>query len=423
MIFFPVAFSLFVALRLSQAQRDDVRPTLSVLIIRLTVLLSFLFAFLSIGIRSSGLSSVWFLLLAVMSVIFWWKNRRLERSAMLLTVMSANDDQQRLSIARSFFENNVGFVRRRARALYRSLSTGCAWPLALEHSNISCSVNQSIASRLQWRYGQLPSAATDEWGAELNHADLQSPLYVEQEIERSLGRLMIFSWIVLSLPVLAGILFFVIPTLDVMLEEFAVQTPFALEFIVRLSDSVPTIGWTGLLGLGPLTFLALIGGGLAMWIFPSLTRLPVIRWMFSDYYHNVGFAALAKTASFEPDLIRACDATADVVPVAFIAERYRTAAAKMSGGMQPATALIACGLLNRREASAIGAELESHRISWGLQQLANYRVERMLRRISVTMQVLIVVVTILLAMIVGTIAFSLLQVLSELILKLSEITW
>ncbi len=409
-VLFPIAFSMFVALRLNLAQHEDQRRTTSVLLVRLTIATLFLFAFLAIGLRPSFLSGVWLVMLGVLSVVFWWKNRRLDRSAMLLTLLNAKNDEQRLQVSSAFYHGNLGFVRRRALAFYRYLTGGASWEQALESSGIAKTNYERLASRLQARFGP---------GASDGISGLKHPLHVEQEIERSLGRLMIFSWVLFLLPIIALFMTFVVPTFLQMFEEFALELPPLMRVVIAVSDDFSSFGWTSLFWLLPIGLFVVITAAVLLWLFPSLTRLPGLRWLFGDYYSNLGLSALAQVSQKEADLVRACQTTADVLPVDFLADRYRSAASLMLNGMPPGKALHTADLMNSREVAAISLGLESQSHAWAFSQIASWKTDRMLRKISVIVQCLLVLLTLFLGLIVGAFVVGVIQCLSVMIMEMT----
>ena len=90
-VFFPLAFSLFVAIRLAEGSVDRRQTQLGQLAVRGLIGLLFLFAVLAVGLRASPLGLAWIGLLAVFAVVIAVKNRRLKRSAWLMTALHAKD--------------------------------------------------------------------------------------------------------------------------------------------------------------------------------------------------------------------------------------------------------------------------------------------------------------------------------------------
>ena len=410
-VLFPVAFSLFVALRLSAVSRDRSGYSFTFLTLRLVVFLFFCFAFVSIGLRSSWLSVVWIAILVLLSIVLFWKNRRLDRSAMLLTLLNTRNHAQRQAVAEAFSEHNAGYVRRRARALCRDFSHGTDWARSLERCGIAKSAYERLGLRWQARYGESNDhGVAADWNE-------YSPLVVEQEVERTLGRLTIVSGIVVLIPLIALFMIFVVPTFKNMFDEFNMTLPASMRLVIAVSNDFRGWGWSSLFTLLPVAVMVLLGLGVTLWIFPPISRLPVIRWFFQDYYRQLGFAALARVCALERDLARACDATAELVPISFVAQQYRIAGDKMRGGQSPNDAFLTAGVLSRREVAGLGWGLNSHHPGWGLQQLASWKAERMLNRYSAIVQFLIVLVTLCMGLVVGAIAIGVLQSLALIVLE------
>lgn len=414
---FPIATTLFVALRMAAGSHDDSRRTVALLTLRLLTFLFFFFALVSIGLRASPLTVVWILILMAMAIVMFFKNRRLERSALLYTLLHAQNPAQRMLLAEAFYANNVGYVRRRARALIRSLAYSTNWASAMESCRIAKSSYERLSVRLRARYGLQPSSQMNE------PLEQNEPLFIEQELERSLGRLLTLAWIVLLLPLLAFFMTFILPTFKYMFQEFGLSFPPIMQFLVSLVDDFAAMGWTMLLALLPLALFLMLAIGMVLWLFPQLTRLPGIGWFFEDYYRNLGFVALRHACLHESDLRKACEATAQLVPVDSVAASYQRAAALLSQGQLPSSAFPAAGVLRYREVRALAAGLDSSNPGWGLEQLASWKTERLLRRLSTTVQWLIVGVTLLMGLIVGTFAAGVLQTLSIMIIELGDPNW
>lgn len=416
-ILFPIATTLFVALRMAAGSHDDGRRTVALLTLRLLAFLFFFFAFVSVGLRASPLSIVWILILLAMAIVMFFKNRRLERSALFYTLMHAQNSAQRTMLAEAFYSHNVGYVRRRARALIRSLAYSTNWAGSVEGCRIAKSSYERLSVRLRARYGFAANSPMNE------QLEQNEPLFVEQELERTLGRLLTLAWIVLLIPLLAFFMTFILPTFKYMFDEFGLDFPPVMQFMVSLVDDFAVMGWTSLLALLPLAFMAMLAMGMVLWFFPQLTRLPGIDWFFQSYYRNLGFVALRHACHHEPDLQKACEATAQLVPVGSVASSYHRAAELLRQGQLPSAAFAAAGVLLRREVRALAAGLDSSDPSWGLRQLASWKTERLLRRISTTVQWLIVSVTLLMGLIVGTFATGVLQTLSIMIIELGVPSW
>ncbi len=412
-IFFPLAFSLFVGMRLAGGSRDEVQRSIPALILRLIMFLFFFLAFMSVGLRSSLLSIVWGLIIVGFFVVLFFKNRRLERSALLYTLLNAVTHSQRQMIAENFALSNLGYLRRRARKLCWQFNNSINWGLSLEICGVAKSRYECLGVRLQARYGKLAHVGS----AQL--IEQQNTVVIEQELERTIGRMAIFSWVILLFPLFA-VFMAILPTFKSLIEEMGMGMPPIMELVFSASGDFSRLGWSSLLSLLPPVFIMIVGIGILFRLFPQLTRLPIIRILFNDYYRSLGFVAFRSACEKEANLTQACFATAELVPVDFIAARYRQAAHLLQQGQLPSSAFATAGVFNRREATTLAWGLDSNNPVWGLQQLASWKIERMLQRISTLVQWSIVVLTVLLGIIVGIFAAGIMQTLSMMILQLDS---
>ncbi len=415
-VFFPIAFSLFVAMRLAGGRVDDGRQSIGLLAARSLVFMLFAFSLLAAGLRVSLMSLIWCVFVAALVVVLHLKNRKLERSAVLMTALSTDDLPQRQLLTRALANENTGWAGRKGAALVRDLARGADWGTALEYRGIAKGVYEKLAVRLDKRYGKHQPGQ-----AERNGPEAVEPMQIEAEAERTIGRLMMFSWCVVVVPVVALIMTFIVPTFEEMFEEFGLDLPTTMSLVISVSDVVTSFGVVSLLGLSVIQvglFLC-IGTCALLWLFPRLTLVPPIRWLCRDYYRNVGFAALSHAIGQERDLIDACRATAELVPVTHISDRYRTASELLIGGATPVGAFVSAGLLSGREAQAVGTCFESRDLAWGLKQLASWKVAGMLRWYASVVQVLVVSLTLLVAVVVGALSIGVIQTLSEMISALS----
>lgn len=415
-LFFPLAFCLFVAMRLSQGSVDQGKASWMVQTVRCFIALLMTFALLSIGFRPSPVTVVWLMLLAIFGFVIYWKSRRLERSAMLLTAMSAESFAQQQMLAAMFYDENRGWLRRKGNALRRDLAAGVAWNRALEMRGVAVGVYERIALRLQSAYGrreeqvQLPGE---------NIAGPESPLRIEAEAERLLGRLLMFSWAIMIPLVVSLIMTFIVPTFKEMFEEFGLDLPRSTQMMVRLADGSVQYGIAHMLSLLPIAMVAIAITCFTVWLFPSLMQIGPLRWFTGEYYQAAGFAAFASVASKESNLLAACRATAELVPVPYIARRYHAAAMLMEGGASPADAFVKSRLLAKADLAAYGHGLDERDPSWGLRQLASWKLERMLNRYSILVQIFVVLVTLAFAVVVGLVAIGLIDALAAMVNALS----
>ncbi|MEO8268850.1 MAG: hypothetical protein ABI557_03960 [Aureliella sp.] len=429
-IYFPLAVALFIALRLAEGSRDSGQRSLSLNFVRLLILNLFVFAFLGVGLRGNPLGFIWLFLSFCLVMVLLWKRRRLERSAVLLTAMQAHDASQQMTVSESFWSENDGWLRRAAAGLRSDLVAGDSWHQSLETRKVALGIYEKLSLRLVAAYGPQTlaadapnpsSAAQLSKQANLSRQDLdmRTPFMVEAEIERLMGRMLLFVWVFLGMLPLAITLVFVLPTIFRMLEEFGQTAPPALQILGSVPASASVSTWVWLFAAMLIGFALFLLATLALWVFPQGLQLYPLRWLCGDYYQNAGFLALAHAIEHEPDLIAACRATSRLLPVKSVAHLYELAAHGLSAGYRPHEAFRNAGLLDRREAETCQLGLDGRKPGWCLQQLASWKIQRMLRRYSLLVQLLLVVFTLLLACVVGLVAVGLFQTLTDMVLSLS----
>ncbi|MCC7337983.1 MAG: hypothetical protein IT422_23075 [Pirellulaceae bacterium] len=429
-LFFPLAVTLFVALRLAEGSRDSGQRSLSLNFVRLLILSLFVFAFLGVGLRSNPLGLIWLFLCSCLVTVLFRKHRRLERSAVLLTALQALDASQQMTVSESFWSENRGWIRRTAGGLRSDLLLGNSWHQSLEKRKVARGVYEKLALRLAATYGPQNQAtdaasptndvqASKPASDSLPNLDMRTPFMVEAEAERLMGRLLLFVWVFIGMAPLVVVLAFVLPTIFKMLEEFGQPIPAAMQLLgsIPAGSSISLWGWLAVATL--IVFALFLLGACVLWLFPQwLQRFP-LRWLCGDYYKNVGFLALAHAVEREPDLIAACRATTRLVPLKSVAHRYELAAHGLAAGRRPHEAFRNAGLLDRREAETCQLGLDGREPAWCLQQLANWKLQRMLRRYSLLVQLLVVLFTLLLACVVGLVAVGLFQTLAQMVWALS----
>ena len=92
--------------------------------------------------------------------------------------------------------------------------------------------------------------------------------------------------------------------------------------------------------------------------------------------------------------------------------RFQRATSLLRGGADVHSALVNAQLLSRREMRSIDAGIDAARLDWSLQQLAEWKLDRLSRRNSVIVQVLVVVATLVGAIVVGSFAWMVMEILT-----------
>jgi hypothetical protein len=399
LLFYPVAFSLYVAMQLSEATADGRKVSIGVQVMRSTIFILFLFALLAVGCRTSVLSVVWTGLFIAMGIVLLIKQSKLNRSTVTMTILGYHNLSQIDRVAEFFTEEHGGLFGRKLRRFRQLLRHGIPWSSALEAAGFSKGSYERLATRLAARFG--PSSTTSQ--------DLTAPIRIEIEMERLLSRLSMLVWILFFGPVFALYVTFVIPTLLRLLQELNVEIPPALVAI----GSFENLGWV----FGGVALLALLSLGFAvlLWLFPWLTsRLP-FRLFCGAYYRCLGFVALSRVSEQTTDLTDACRQVAEIVPTPHIATKFRTAATCLERGQSPAEAFAIAGLVRGRRLGDFVSILDTTGVAWATNQLAAVEVERMLNRYSILMQFLVLSFILMFAVLVGFVAVGMFQALSSMI--------
>lgn len=403
LLLYPIAFSLYVAMQLSEATADGRKATASVLAIRTVIFVLFVFAILAVGCRASLLTIVWCILCCVIGTILLIKQSKLKRETVTMTVLSCRDLPQIRRVASYFEQEHGGLFGSKLRTFRMQLDRGVSWAVALETSRFCRGSYERLATRLADRFGSSSTLTQD----------LNAPLRVEIEMERLLSRLSMLLWIVFFGPFFALYQVYIVPTLLKMLTEFGMEVPPALQAITSLRS----MGW--LFGVVALFALALFACALLLWMFPRLTSQMPFRVFCNAYYRCLGFVALSRVSEHTSDLTEACRQTAELVPVPHIAQQFRTAVACLEGGQSPADAFTAARLIQDHRIGDFSSILDTAGLAWATNQLANVEVERMLYRYALVIQFLVVAFTLIFAVLVGLVAIGMFQVLSTMVQSLA----
>lgn len=410
-ILFPLAFSLFVGLQLSVASVDLVKSSRGVQLVRTAIAIMFAFAVLAIGLRPSPMSLTWIGLLIASAIVLSWKSRRLDRSAMLLTAMSAHDLEQRQTVFGYFFEENVGWIRRRADAIRRDIAAGMPWAKSLELRGIARGVREKLMIRMQSVYGATESKKSDEYESTSG--------YIELETERLIARLLLFVWIGKFGAILVLFAMFVLPTIQELSEEFGVELPHMGQSLLEISNFVVESGLLYPMAIIPLVLAAAAMLVTAFWLFPSLLQLRAFRWISDAYYRNAALGSCAAILVEQPDLTQACRKTGDIFPIRYLAERYYATADQIEKGVAIQSAFQKTGLITQKELAAFGQGIGEHEPIWMLQQLSSWKSQRFLHRMSIAVQLAVVALTLFFAAIVAVVALTVIGFLVSMIMSIS----
>ncbi|MEM8734498.1 MAG: hypothetical protein AAGG44_09770 [Planctomycetota bacterium] len=439
LILFPVAFTLFLAMRLSCGRIDDLGFSWTFMTIRAITINLFMVGLFALGLRGHIFSLVWLLVLAVFGFIFFWKRRRLERSALFQMSLNAKTLAEQQYLARYVTEENSGWLRRRARALTRDLGIGKPWFNALESRGVAVGVYEKVTMRLKAFYGDR-SRNTESPSLSV------SPVQIEADSERLFGRLFLFSWTILIFPIIAFMGAFILPTLKAMFNEFEIGLPRVSRAMISLADFFNGSAFVFLVSSIPVLISIAFLIGSVVWLFPAILQLSMFQWLSGDYYKNAGFFALSEVLEWESDLVHACRRTAEVVPISYLSRAYLKAADNLESGESIEASFRSAKLLSQRELrlladptamqllsndsaasqdsaavarSTMPASEQIHDPIWSLRQLASYRIERMLLRYSTIVQIAVFILTMLFGVIVALIAIGLIAAMASLVTSLA----
>ena len=414
LILVPIALSLFVAVRLSLGSVDDAKRSWMLNAVQGSIVLMLLIGVFALGVRAHRTAVAWPVLLAIAGFIVLWKRRRLERDAMLQMALQADGLEKQQALATYLAEHNVGWLRRRARELQEDLAAGVSWFMALEMRGVAQGVFERLALRMQHLFGKQKEEKTAP-----SHA--LSPMHVEMEAERLFGRMMVLFWFVKVGPVLGLMAWFILPTFVEMFDEFGIEMTRSMQLLVWLSDLLASYFGVAIF-LFVWWILMFSGIALAIWLFPAVLQMPVFRWLTGRYYYGAGFVALSRALMEEKKLPEAFDCCGRLVPVGFVAAKFRQTAERLRSGEELAAALQRSGAVPKREmelftGNVVGVDLARDPV-WGLRQLAAWKVERMLALYSLVVQFCVFLVTILTGLAIGFFGLAVISSLAELILAL-----
>ncbi|GAB5405884.1 MAG: hypothetical protein Aurels2KO_41150 [Aureliella sp.] len=406
-VLFPLAVSMYVAMRLSLGSQDSYRRSLLGTVVRVAMVMLMWFSFLAVGFRG-WIGAVWLAAILVLGFVLFCKRRRLERNVMLYCALDVLQPTEQRSLMQCFSDEPIGQLPRLARGVLSDLDKGMAWGEALERWNVGRGTYEVLSLRLLDRYGSQEVSL--ETTAEM------TPIQVESEVERLLARFSVFFWVLLAAPIFGLIATFIIPTFREMFQEFDIEVPWALNLLSGQGTPVLSI----VLALLGLLILAVGAVAVVTWMFPSMLTVWPLRILCRDYFRSVGLSALGMVARRESDLKTLFETTSEVVPVDFIAKRYNRAAQKIQQGQPISDALTQSGIVSRRELGDLIGQLSGPDAIWALRQYAGWRVQRMLGRYSLLIQALIVGLTLVLAVCIGTIAYGVFSALTHMTTSLGQ---
>ena len=216
LIFFPLAIALYVAQKLTLAQSDQGQRTWIGAVFHGLILTMLWFALMGFMMRWSLVSLIWLPIIFLFGTIYVWQRRRLARVAMLSSMTMPLNFNERQTLLSYYVDENRGYVRELAKKLQRDCGKS-PWGWVLEFHHVAKGLYEKLGLRLQHMYG-----FTSE---ELKACEAISPLAVEGQIQRLLGRLLVLFWSILIFPVLYLFMIFVMPTVLSIAQEFNWKVP------------------------------------------------------------------------------------------------------------------------------------------------------------------------------------------------------
>jgi type II secretory pathway component PulF len=407
-ILFPLGCCLYIAMRLGDGRVDSRSggPVRALIYLTITLLIGFSLA--GILFRAGPISLIWLIGFIFLSAIVWLRSRKLNRAVLFqsITMLDGNLAQQRM--AADFAQFNRGMVGKRSRLLQILLANGLSPSTAMERTKIASNFADQFSCRVLSKYGRKAE--------HLTQAVLQTQR-IQVEVERLLGRLLPLTWLALGVVVIHAFLVFLAPTFLKIFDEFGMRLPASMLRVIELSSEFTFSSFQYVVYWALLLIFSSLLVTMVCWIFPRLTQYPPMRWFVAPYFRSLGLTALAVASRREAEFASACRAARDLMPIPFMAERLEDVAELISQGYRPEAALLATGMLGKRESDVVARSIPSGSFAWALDQLATAATERMLRLYSIAVQLAIVSAVLTAAYFFGMLAIAVFESLAELILQ------
>lgn len=408
-ILFPLGACLYIAMRLNDGQVDGKRGGWGRSIVYSTISLITAFAVAGIMFRLGAISLIWLVAFVFAMLVIATRSLSLNRDAMFRSLSMMTSDVARQRMADDFMKENSWFVHRRASRFRQALHHGRPWADAMQESGIAKTSSQVFACRSVALYGK---------DLEQSISPLLSPMRMQQEVERLLGRIYPLPWSLIGIAVITLTMWIIVPTFKEMFEEFDLTLPPIMEAFIRMSDLVTRDLSPLLYPLFGFVFLAAMYVVLA-WLFPKLAQYYPLRPFTQGYYQSLGITSLAIALRHEPDFATACTIASRLMPVSFIAHRLSRTASLSQQGYSPDKALQLAPLLSYNHAAQLRSSVATRSLPWALEQVAVFVTERTLRRYSMLIQFMIVLMVLVLGFFYGWMAIAFIQCLSTMVLSLA----
>ena len=400
-LFFPIAVTVFIAMRITGGGAVRSEHALFRNTIELLIKLSIVIAIVGICCRASMVGTLWIFLVLGSLVVIAIKNREMMRSAFLLTLFHcAHQSNHVQTIARSFVDENQGWLKRRCLRLLRTLSLTSDWGQAVEVAGLVRGTRHKLAIRMLSRYGN-PGLVRHQ----MVHGDA-----ADNFVETLIGRLCLMLVSLKCLVIVMMIETFIIPTFVKLFQEFSAELPFMLRWFNSYYSEISALAI-----VVPLFALCAMGVLCLLYAFPNALTFGPQRWLLLSYFRALTFEALGETCKAGTNLVDAIRQVASVHPVDWESRGLMRAAKRIEAGMNPGAAFRAAWVAGRREAAMLDSSLNRQDLSKIFAQLGTQRFDRCMIWYAWIAQIGVVLFVFALAIVVGSLAYAVISALSEMI--------
>ena len=349
------------------AENPRFRASWICLAMRIGVVMTIGFALVAIGVRFHSLGLIWATLAILNLFNLWVKRRELQRAAIAISIAATADNPNDMkTLARSFANENYGFLRFRAQKFIRLLVWPSNWYDAFERSGLVRGVTKRFSFRLLAKYPTL----TNMRGLALGENSLAI------ELDRQIWQLLIGSlgFIVVPISLCIVQVLFIMPSMSKLLVEMGVthdQT--STHWAVSNVSKYPV--WI----IGPLIAIAYL---FLLWIyfFPSVTRWRSIEWFFRPYFRSWTLLGLGDLVMVEPQLSNAVNEVAASHPVYGLKRRLQQVSSQLAQGIGVDQAMVRSKLVNRKQAAILSLARDQPTLSWALTSIGENSMQKCLQR-------------------------------------------
>ncbi|RMF39064.1 MAG: hypothetical protein D6753_14675 [Planctomycetota bacterium] len=409
----PLAVAIYIAMRLAQGRSDTGNRTAAVAAMEGVVASALVLALAAVGVRASGVMIGWIVVVGVCLVILSAKLRQLRRLVLMESLLGIDDDAARGRILRDFAEE-AGWLGRVARRIANDLRKGTSLIDAMERNRVAVGLYGRLRLRLIGLYGKQAPDQSPEVGQRVGEDSEWTLASVGAEVERITGRLSIL-----------------VPVVGFVWVMHAVFTLFVMNVFLPILnqmglESRKYFGWVEWYPLKDMTTpsqvaaagiaLSLIGVvllGAAIWVFPGLLKLLGGRYLLSGYHRLACLLVLSETLRYERDLVAALNRVPEITRLRYLGVYFRRAAELIDGGHDVADALTRARVLKPGEAQSLQQSQSPASMAWAIGRIAQRRAERLVQRLNVLVQIVIVAATGACAVVAGLLAVAIFRALAD----------